>query len=254
MARAVDIVSLERGQDPRNFTLIAFGGAGPMHAAELAEQVGVNMVIIPPYPGLFSALGMMMTDMKYAYVKGVLKPLDDLPDEFFEETWKQMTLEFETSLELRTKDGDPTRSVLRSVDARYLGQGYELEIQAAGQFNRQAFKESFEKKHEMVYGYVHLGERLEITALRLTVLVPVTKLDLRALDSSGSELDSENRRLVWFADEWLDTPILRRDKLQQGRTIDGPAIFEEYDSTIIVPPNWHCRKETGNCLVLERRS
>ena len=254
MSRAVDIVSLERGQDPRNFTLIAFGGAGPMHAAELAEQVGVNMVIIPPYPGLFSALGMMMTDMKYAYVKGVLKPLDDLPDEFFEETWKQMTLESETSLELRTKDGDPTRSVLRSVDARYLGQGYELEIQAAGQFNRQAFKESFEKKHEMVYGYVHPGERLEITALRLTVLVPVTKLDLRALDSPGSELDSENRRLVWFADDWLDTPILRRDKLQQGRTIDGPAIFEEYDSTIIVPPNWHCRKETGNCLVLERRS
>jgi len=85
-------------------------------------------------------------------------------------------------------------------------------------------------------------------------MVPVKKLDLRALDSSGGEFESENRRLVWFADEWLDTPILRRDKLPQGRTVLGPAIFEEYDSTIIVPPTWYCRKETGNCLVLERRS
>lgn len=254
MARAVDIVSLERGLDPRNFTLIAFGGAGPMHAAELAEQVGVNMVIIPPYPGLFSALGMMMTDMKYAYVKGVLKPLDDLPDEFFEDTWKQMTREFDTNLGLKTKDGAATRSVLRSVDVRYLGQGYELEIQAAGQFDRQALKASFEKKHEMVYGYVHSGERLEITALRLSVVVPATKLDLKALESSGSEIDLESRRLVWFVDGWLNTPILRRGKLQQGRTVHGPAIFEEYDSTIIVPPNWDCQKETGNCLVLERRS
>jgi N-methylhydantoinase A len=254
MARAVDIVSLERGQDPRNFTLIAFGGAGPMHAAELAEQVGVTMVIIPPHPGLFSALGMMMTDMKYAYVKGVLKPLDDLSDEFFEDTWNQMILESDTNLGLRTREGVPTGSVLRSVDVRYLGQGYELEIQAAEQFDRQALKESFEKKHEMVYGYVHSGERLEITALRLTLMIPVTKLDLTTLDKSGNELDSDNRRLVWFADEWLNTPILTRDNLQRGRTVHGPAIFEEYDSTIIVPPNWYCRKETGNCLVLERAS
>ena len=254
MARAVDIVSLERGHDPHNFALIAFGGAGPMHAAELAEQVGVNMVIIPPYPGLFSALGMMMTDMKYAYVKGVLKPLDDLPDGYFENTWKQMTLESDRSLELSAKDGDATRSVLRSVDVRYLGQGYELEIQVAEQFNRQELKESFEKKHEMVYGYIHSGERLEITALRLTVMAPVKKLDLRALNISGGELESENRRHVWFADEWLDTPILRRDKLQPGLAVLGPVIFEEYDSTIIIPPTWYCRKETGNCLVLERRS
>ncbi len=129
MARAVDIVSLERGQDPRKFSLIAFGGAGPMHAAELAEQVGVNSIIIPPYPGLFSALGMMMTDMKYAYVRGILKPLDDISDGLFEETWKEMTQQALSNLKTQIKDKTPNITALRSADVRYFGQGFELEVQ-----------------------------------------------------------------------------------------------------------------------------
>ncbi|HYB66764.1 MAG TPA: hydantoinase/oxoprolinase family protein [Candidatus Acidoferrales bacterium] len=253
MARAVDIVSLERGQDPRNFSLIAFGGAGPMHAAELAEQVGVNLVIIPPFPGLFSALGMMMTDMKYAYVRGILKPLDDLSDDLFEETWKEMTQEALSSLKAKTDNETAKITAIRSVDVRYFGQGFELEIQVPRQFNRHSLRESFELKHEMVYGYRHAGEPLEVTALRLTVTIPVVKPNLDSLQDSTMKTRAEGRRNVWFNDEWLDTSLYWRDELPPSHSVSGPAIIEEYDSTIVVPPNWDCRQTRNNCLSLERK-
>jgi N-methylhydantoinase A len=253
MARAVDIVSLERGQDPRKFSLIAFGGAGPMHAAELAEQVGVNLIVIPPYPGLFSALGMMMTDMKYAYVRGILKPLDDLSDDIFEETWKEMTQEALSNLKAQMKNETLKISSIRSVDVRYFGQGFELEVQVPPRINRHSLRESFERKHEMVYGYRHAEERLEVTALRLTVTIPVVKPTLGSLQGSIRKTKAGSRRKVWFNDEWFDTSVYWRDELPASHSVSGPAVIEEYDSTVVVPPNWECSKAKNNCLTLERK-
>jgi N-methylhydantoinase A len=253
MARAVDIVSLERGQDPRKFSLIAFGGAGPMHAAELAEQVGVSLIIIPPYPGLFSALGMTMTDMKYAYVRGILKPLDDISEDTFEETWKEMTQEALSNLKAQMKNETPEITAMRSADVRYLGQGFELEVQVLPQFNRHSLRESFERKHEMVYGYRHAGEPLEVTALRLTVTIPVVKPNLGSLQGSVRKIKAESRRRVWFNNDWIDTAVYWRDELPASHSVRGPAIIEEYDSTIVVPPNWECSKAKHNCLFLERK-
>jgi N-methylhydantoinase A len=142
MARAVDIVSLERGLDPRMFSLITFGGAGPMHAAELAEQLGVNSIIIPPYPGLFSALGMMLTDMKYTYVKGLLRSIDELSENFIEETWNQMTREAINRLKSKSMETSEA-SIIRTADARYYGQGFELEIPVATPFSRINLIEAF---------------------------------------------------------------------------------------------------------------
>jgi N-methylhydantoinase A len=253
MARALDIVSLERGQDPRRFSLMAFGGAGPMHAAELAEQIQVNTVIVPQYPGLFSALGMLMTDMKYSYVKGILKRLDDIPDALFEETWTLMTKEAISNIERATTEDITARiSASRSVDARYLGQGYELEIQIPAQFNRVNLRELFEQKHEAVYGYCHAGEPLEITALRLTVTVAIDKPILGCRASGDLRTGKETHRNVWFNEQWYDTSVLSRNNLPTFQPISGPAIIEEYDSTTVVPPGWKCTKEQHNCLLLER--
>jgi N-methylhydantoinase A len=253
MARAVDIVSLERGQDPRKFSLIAFGGAGPMHAAELAEQVGVDHIIVPPYPGLFSALGMMMTEMKYAYVRGILKPLDDLSDDLFQETWEEMTQEALSNLKAQMKNETAKITSIRSADVRYFGQGFELEVQVPTQFNRHSLRESFERKHEMVYGYRHAGEPLEVIALRLTVTIPVKKPNLGFLQGSSTQTKAESSRKVWFNDEWFDTSVYGRDELTSSNSVSGPAIIEEYDSTIVVPPNWECSKAKNNCLALERK-
>ena len=253
MARAVDIVSLERGLDPRMFSLIAFGGAGPMHAAELAEQLGVNSIIIPPYPGLFSALGLMLTDMKYTYVKGLLRSLDELSESFIEETWSQMTREAINRLKSKSMEASEA-SIIRTADVRYYGQGFELEIPVATPFSRINLIEAFESKHEIVYGYRHEGEPIELTALRLTILLPVKKLDLDSLTRTDqTRPQTPNNRKVWFENEWLDTQIYRRESTPTDFILPGPAVIEAYDSTILIPPTWQCRNQRNGCLVLERK-
>jgi len=253
MARAVDIVSLERGLDVRQFALVAFGGAGPMHAAELAEQVGVSTIVIPPLPGLFSALGMLMTDMKYTYVKGMLKLLDELPEGHLEELFLDMT---EKALaQLRARDIDLlSASVTRAVDLRYFGQGYELDVPAPIPFNNSETAENFERKHETAYGYKHEGEPIELTALRLAITVPVTKPSLSCLSHGGAGVQDAllAHRTVWFNEVWVESPVFWRDYIPEGMTVKGPAIIEEYDSTVIVPPGWDCRKSEIGCLVMRR--
>jgi len=254
MARAVDIVSLERGLDPRMFSLIAFGGAGPMHAAELAEQLGVNSIIIPPYPGLFSALGMMLTDMKYTYVKGLLRSLDELSESFIEEAWSQMTREAINRLKFKSMEASEA-SIIRTADVRYYGQGFELEIPVATPFSRINLIEAFESKHEIVYGYRHEGDPIELTALRLTILLPVKKLDLDSLTRTDqTRPQTPNNRKVWFENEWLDTQIYRRESTPTDFILPGPVVIEAYDSTILIPPAWQCRNQRNGCLVLERKS
>jgi N-methylhydantoinase A len=253
MARALDIVSLERGEDPRRFSLMTFGGAGPMHAAELAEQIQSNTVIVPPHPGLFSALGMMMTDMKYSYVKGVLKRLDDVPDKFLEEAWQSMTEEAMSNINLTTEQSGLKISEIRSVDMRYAGQGFELEIQVPSHFHRLKLRELFEERHEAVYGYRHTGEALEITAIRLTLKIPLAKPSLIDTEGHAIEKRTEKQREVWFSDRWYDTPVMWRDNLFSSQLVDGPAIIEEHDSTTVVPPGWQCSKEQHGCLLMERQ-
>jgi N-methylhydantoinase A len=248
MAKAVDIVSLERGYDPRKFSLIAFGGAGPMHAAEIAQEVGVSSLIIPPYPGLFSALGMMMTDMKYASVRGMLRRLDETSDDFFEKVWGTMAAEALGSLK---RDGTIPGRIVRSVDVRYFGQGYEIEIEVPSEFNRTYLTQAFESKHESIYGYRQTGEPLEVTALRLMVISSTLKPTLQSLSPSVKEEKPEARRKVWFLDDWRDTPIHWRKNLGP-HAIDGPLIVEEYDSTVVVPPNWRLRGSENNWLILEQ--
>ncbi len=255
MARAVDIVSLERGLDLRQFALVAFGGAGPMHAAELAEQVGVSKVIVPPFPGLFSALGMLMTNMKYAYVKGMLKLLDELSEDSLEELFRGLTDEALAQLEARGMDLSAA-SVARSVDLRYFGQGYELEVRASIPFDKKEVAEKLEEKHRMVYGYAHEGEMLELTALRLTVTMPVRKPSLASVprDRASAEDALIAQRKVWFNGVWAQSPVFWRDHIPQDKTVRGPAIVEEYDSTIVVPPSWNCKKSKMGCLLLRRSS
>ena len=252
MARALDIVSLERGQDPREFSLMAFGGAGPMHAAELADQVGIDTVIVPLHPGLFSALGMMMTDMKYHYVKGVLRLLDELPDNFFKEAWNLMLQEAVSTAKRQSDQLNAETIFVRSVDARYLGQGFELEVQLSGDFNRESLRESFERKHEAVYGYRHIGEPIEITAVRLTMIIPVARPSLKLTVGAPREIEEAHRK-VWFNDTWCEGTVLWRDNVLGSQPLYGPLIIEEYDSTTVVPPGWNCRRDENNCLSLKRQ-
>lgn len=253
MAKAIHIVSLERGLDPREFSLFSFGGAGPMHAAEVAEEVGINEVIVPPWPGLFSALGMLMSDMKYSYVRGILAPFDELGETTIERLLHEMTSDALTSLRERAVDVSKAK-IQRSLDLRYVGQGYELEIPVPAPVNGVEAKVAFEEKHESIYGYRHGDEGLEITALRITVIIPVERPTFvrKRRTNIPAELSLKVRRRTWFDDHWFETPVYHRDTLSQDQTVVGPVIIEEYDSTTVVPPNWTCQSSDEGCLILRR--
>jgi N-methylhydantoinase A len=253
MAKAVYVVSLERGQDPRDFTLLAFGGAGPMHAAELADEVGIATVVIPPWPGLFSALSMLLADVKYTYVTGMLTSLDKTTESKIEESFNSITHDALEELDKRGIDTNEA-SITRTIDLRYLGQGYELEIEAPEPFDFQVTGKRFEAKHEAVYGYKHHEGKLEVTAIRLTLILPARKAKLDSSPRSDIEFQDApaHHRRTWFDGDWHKTPVYSRELLRQGRPVDGPAIVEEYDSTIVVPPRWNCASTNAGCLILRR--
>ena len=252
MAKAIEIVTLERGLDARDFALVAFGGAGPMHAVEVAESIGITKVIVPPLPGLFSALGMLMTDMRYDRVRGMVGLLEEVGEGKIEETFEEMERESSESLNEKGIEGRP--SYRRSIDLRYYGQGYELEIVVRRPFNRAAVTKAFEGRHVEVYGFAHEGERIELTALRLTTkTIPATS-KVRLSEVEGEmPVAGEGRRRAKFGERWLETRVYSRELLPVGGgVIRGPAIVEEYDSTVVVPPGWGCVKNHLRCLVIER--
>ena len=252
MAKAIEIVTLERGLDARDFALVAFGGAGPMHAVEVAESIGITKVIVPPLPGLFSALGMLMTDMRYDRVRGMVGLLEEVGEGKIEEMFEEMERESSESLNEKGIEGRP--SYRRSIDLRYYGQGYELEIVVRRPFNRAAVTKAFEGRHVEVYGFAHEGERIELTALRLTTTIPATsKVRLSEVEGEMPVAGGEGRRRAKFGERWFETQVYSRELLPVGGgVIRGPAIVEEYDSTVVVPPGWGCVKNHLRCLVIER--
>src|SRR5712692_6461645 len=250
MAKAIEIVTLERGLDARDFALVAFGGAGPMHAVEVAESIGITKVVVPPLPGLFSALGMLMTDMKYNRVRGMVGLLEEVGESEMDETFEEMERESAESLAEKGIEGRP--SFRRSIDLRYYGQGYELEIAVTDAFRRESVTKAFERRHVEVYGFAHEGERIEVTALRLTTTVPATtKVRLSEVEGEMPMAAREGRRRAKFGERWFETRVYSRELLRVGgRVMRGPAIVEEYDSTVVVPPGWGCVKNRLQCLVI----
>jgi len=249
MARAIHIVTLERGLDPSEFVLYAFGGAGPMHAAELATQIGIRTIVIPPHPGLFSSLGLLMTDMRYSYVRGIVKVLDLEDEQHLEKLFREVESEALAQLSRRGTDLKDAQ-ISRSVDLRYYGQGYEVEVEADRPLDLKKCIDRFEERHEAMYGYRHSSERIEVTALRVMVIVPREKaVPMRPVIDGKLR---ERVRKVFFEDSWLETHVYQRDTLPPGFETDGPAIIEEYDSTTVVPPGWRLIVDSTGCMVMER--
>src|SRR5256712_722757 len=241
MAKAIEIVTLERGLDARDFALVAFGGAGPMHAVEVAESIGITKVIVPPLPGLFSALGMLMTDMRYDRVRGMVGLLEEGGESEIDDRFEEMERESAESLNERGIEGRP--SFRRTIDLRYYGQGYELEIVVTRPFKRAAVTKAFEGRHVEVYGFAHEGERIEVTALRLTTAIPVTsKVRLSEVEGEMPVAGGGGRRRGKFGERWVETRVYSRELLPVGGRVRGPAIGGGYDSTGVVPPGWGCGK------------
>ncbi len=255
MAEALRIVSIERGHDPREFSLVAFGGAGPVHAAALADELDIPRIIVPPIPGGFSALGLVMTDVRRDYARTLYRQLEDLPASDIEAVWSELQAQGEEMLRSTGISPDLWR-FRRSADLRYSRQAYELNVTAEpGEFTDKTKAElagNFHSRHEQTYGHKNLTEPVHLVTLRLTAVGKLGRLEIA--DTPRSDGASEkSRRPVWFAQTGTtDCSVHNRSSLAAGISLDGPVIVESLDSTLVVPPRWTARNDHNGFITLER--
>lgn len=222
MARGVRLVTVERGIDPSDYVIVAFGGAGPQHAAFVAEELGVREVVVPLHPGFFSAWGLLVADWRFEARKA-------FPDaSSLEDVYAVM----EEGLVERVGGVD---YFLRYVDARYLGQGWELTVPVGRPARLEDVRNAFEAKHEATFGF-KLGLELEVVVAR--VFAVKRRMKPRLKRPAASSTARVGLRKVYFEGSWLDAPVYWRDSLPTGFSSEGPAIVEEYDSNTVVPPGW----------------
>jgi N-methylhydantoinase A len=261
MMRAIRAVTTERGRDPREFSLIAFGGAGPIHAAELAASLGIGRVYVPLFPGLFSALGLLLADLRYDYVQSVPGRLDSVdPVSLLREF---DTLATRVREEVFREEISPAGVRLeRFIDLRYARQSSELtlpvpESGAASELPR-VLAESFHAEHERTYGYRRENDPVAIVSLRLKATAPARSVGFRELGESFARTADgangpETSRRAYFGPQAgeRETRILRRPDLV-GKTLAGPLIAEEFDTTVVVPPGWQAEVDGYGNIVLTR--
>ena len=239
MAQALRIVSVERGHDPQEFSLIAFGGAGPVHAVALADELQIPEVIIPPAPGAFSALGLVASDLKRDYSRTLYADLARVEPERVAEAFAGM--EQAGSAMLHSAHVPPERrALLRFADVRYRRQAYELTVPVAdGPITRatlDGLAEAFHAKHTQTYGHANRAEMVQLVNLRVTALGRLPGLVLA--QRSQPESVRVRTRSVWFAGGFIETPVHWRDGLRAGEQLAGPAVIEALDSTVVIPPDW----------------
>jgi N-methylhydantoinase A len=257
MIGAMRLVSVQRGYDPRQFVLVAFGGAGPLHANALARELGIPAVLVPPNPGIACAVGMLMTDLRHEFVTTRRLRLDTLTPAALEALFADFLAEGAARLD---RDGVPAadRRMHRSVDLRYHGQSFELPVPVPPGSLTDAdvarLRAEFDAAHERAYGYAAPEDAVELVNVRLAA-IGVTPRPRRApLPQGGRDPAGalKGTREVWFAEAggWRKTDVLDRTKLLSGNVVAGPAIVEEHDASTLVHPGWEAAVDQHGNLLL----
>ena len=251
MVRALRLMSVERGIDPRDLTLLAFGGAGGMHACSLAEELGMGRVLVPRAGGVLSALGLAISDLRRDYLHPLLGRLDEVDPADVAAAYGDME-------ERARKDLDgPTFE--RRADLRYRGQSFELTVAVAG---LDDLGQRFHVEHARRYGYRMEDEPIELVSLRLVATVPVPRPELRAMRrdpassawAEGADRHSSSRRRAVNVDgEWLQVEVVAGADLEPGVELAGPAMVEHPESTVVIRPGWRASVDGVGSLELERR-
>jgi N-methylhydantoinase A len=256
MERAIRAISLERGYDPRQFTMVPFGGAGPMHSCELAQELGIPRVMLPTHPGILSALGVAIADIIKDYSRTVMLRGADIDRNRLEEEFHGMESQARQELE---QEGLPVSEMQahRFVDARYVGQSFELTVDYPSARSRgdllRTIGNSFYQAHLQRFGYADRNEAVEIVNLRLKLELAVDKPQI-APEPAGPPDSSAalmGKAPVVFQEGSLETSLYDRDKLHSGNVIQGPSLLLQLDTTIVVPPGWRGAVDPYGNLVLE---
>jgi N-methylhydantoinase A len=257
MAKAIRVISVQRGHDPRDFALMAFGGAGPIHAARLASELEIGRILVPPHPGVLCATGLLLTDLVADYARTRLMLLDGgaavIGAEF-------ARLEQQAENWFSTEGVDQvSRRLARSIDMRYAGQNYELPIPLPDVANEAeliaGLKRDFEAEHLRMYGYIAQEEPVQLVTFRLQATGVVPKSDITEHGPAQSDVQQAitGRRDVWLPelDGWTKSPVYDRGGLGFGHQFDGPAIVEQMDSTTLVLPGQSARVDAYLNLAIE---
>ena len=241
MSHVVTRVTTERGLDAGDFAMVAYGGAGPLHAGLVARELRIPTVIIPLAPGHFSASGMLVADLRRDFVRTWFKPLEQASFEEMEQIYQAMEAEGKSALEKDVDEGGKI-VISRAADLRYAGQEHsvavELPAEVFARGDRAAIKARFDEVHAMRYGFNSPQDPAEIVSLHSSVMGSLEKPTPKPLTRKGTKIKPDGQRQVYFAGhrDFMDTPVYTRPELPAGATIKGPALVEEYASTTVVFP------------------
>ncbi len=238
MVAALRVMSVERGIDPRSLVLLAFGGAGPMHGCDLAEALGIARVLVPEAGGVLSALGLAVSPVRQDFSRPVLRVLADLGDHW---------LHAFSALELLAPAHLQERAYY--ADMRYRGQSFELSVPVDPATEREALVEAFHAMHAQRYGWSDPAQAIEVVQARLVATEPVTLPQLKAQAPAGHGPVAE--RLVWSDGRFRAVPVYDRTAMGVGSRLEGPALVEMPEATVVVPPGWRGQIDRCGTLILE---
>jgi N-methylhydantoinase A/oxoprolinase/acetone carboxylase beta subunit len=260
MVQAIEVNSVRKGYDPRDFALVAFGGAGPLFGFDIARELSIPVVIVPPAPGLTSALGLLTSNVSYDFSITLLQNLDsaDLP------RVAQTLLELEArAIAQLTRDGiDPANmTLLRHADCRYVGQGYELRTECPAKVDDDGFvtalKQTFHTVHQREYGRHFSEKEVELVNLRVVGVGRIPELQPKRATPGTETLEPHahlgTRRVIFESGGKAvahQAAIIQRDALRAGNLITGPAIVQQMDTTTVIPPGFSAEVDNvGNLII-----
>ncbi len=243
MANAIRVLTAEQGVDPRNLSLIPFGGAGPLCAGEVAEELGIHSILIPKTPGAFSALGLLCTKVVRDFLRSDLRPYESVSTGAINEAYKDLETK---AIEVIASEGLPTAHATfnREMDMRYMGQGHELRVPVSSgpafkmmsEEEKQLIRKRFDSFHESLRGHKAEDEPVELVSYRIRVLVDVPRYNLshQPFVTSSPNEALKGERKIYSDKKFGKVPVYHRDRLCPGNQIHGPAIVEQLDSTILI--------------------
>jgi len=258
MERAIRVISVERGYDPRLFSLLPFGGAGPLHAVSIARRLGIPRIVVPPLAGILSAFGLLASEVGHDYSRSVVRPLGSLSVERLRAAFIELCFEGRRALADEGVRPEEVRFSL-SADLRYHGQSHELNVplpegtDPAGldEEGLSSLSRAFHAAHRSAFGHSSPEGDIELVTLRVRASGPPVSIDLRWEGGSGSPIGEKE---VWFdRDRPVTTAVRRRGDLSPGETFIGPLILVGEDSTLIVPPGVEGRCDRYGNAILEVR-
>jgi N-methylhydantoinase A len=255
MEEAIKAISTMRGHDLRDFMLLAFGGAGPVHAARMARDLGMAGVIVPLYPGVFSASGLLMSDVKHDYVRSRMMPISELTPTGVNAVFAQLETQARDDLR-RDGFGEDEIRIDRALDMRYAGQGYEVTMPCAAQETAtlDVLRKAFDAEHKSQFGHMAPEEPVEIVSYRVRGIGLVPAVSMPKFSPRGQKLSDALReiRQVRFDGKMVSCPVYQREKLDVGLALRGPAILDQFDCTTVICAGQVARVDEWKNLIVRR--